>query len=612
MSLSGGDDVQVKYGASIDGLLSGVSAATSAVQSSTLRMSESMGMLGTAIERVKVPFLALTTLLAGGALFKEVISSVEEMGLELDKLSQKTGVSVEQLSRLQNAAKLAEVSNEELNTGFRKLAASIQEAHAGSGKAADAFKLLGVNVNDAQGHTKAMDALLLEVAEKFAGFRDGANKSALAMDIFGRSGTALIPFLNKGREGIEELAKKSDELGATMGGKSVEAAKRYKDAMNELGLAATALKITLGDFLLPILTKFVKLVEDAGLGIAHMAENTHKLELSMAAAFGGAKGLSEAVEKLGLGRAPVTITASNKPDAPALPDQKKLEAQKKLKEALDEYVLKSEQKLNEELYKETEKLLEGNDKTFRKQVKKETDEKENAARESAQFEMGWRRIVWAAQQRIDEDLKKRREAYQRGWEETFAVISRTIAQSFQGVIQGTQSVQKAFQDLGRNILLSMVANVEKSLEVWLAAELTKRTFGAEGTKKSILSSAWEAAAATYASVAKIPYVGWLLAPGAAAGAAAAVLAFGANVSAAGGYDIPAGVNPVVQTHAEEMILPSDIARGMRKLVAGGAGAGGGTVIIQAMDAQSFREYAMSNRDHIFDAASAAARNGRKR
>jgi lambda family phage tail tape measure protein len=49
----------------------------------------------------------------------------------------------------------------------------------------------------------------------------------------------------------------------------------------------------------------------------------------------------------------------------------------------------------------------------------------------------------------------------------------------------------------------------------------------------------------------------------------------AQASAAGGYDIPAGVNPVVQTHAREMILPEQYADVIRNMASGGGGGGGG-------------------------------------
>lgn len=51
----------------------------------------------------------------------------------------------------------------------------------------------------------------------------------------------------------------------------------------------------------------------------------------------------------------------------------------------------------------------------------------------------------------------------------------------------------------------------------------------------------------------------------------------AEVSAEGGYDVPAGVNPVAQIHAREMVLPAEHADTIRKL--GKEGAGGGKITI---------------------------------
>jgi len=60
------------------------------------------------------------------------------------------------------------------------------------------------------------------------------------------------------------------------------------------------------------------------------------------------------------------------------------------------------------------------------------------------------------------------------------------------------------------------------------------------------------------------------------------MAFGAMASAEGGFDIPGNVNPIVQTHAREMILPAKHADVIRGLADGGpaaAGGGGGDIHI---------------------------------
>lgn len=130
---------------------------------------------------------------------------------------------------------------------------------------------------------------------------------------------------------------------------------------------------------------------------------------------------------------------------------------------------------------------------------------------------------------------------------------------------------------------------------------------------SIGVSAARAAAGAYAAIAGIPVVGPVLAPVAAGVALAGVIALGKSMfSAEGGMDIPGGMNPIVQTHAREMILPAryaDVIRGMAE-GEGGGGGGGGTVQIQALDARSFeRMLAGPAGDQILRALARRTRNG---
>lgn len=94
----------------------------------------------------------------------------------------------------------------------------------------------------------------------------------------------------------------------------------------------------------------------------------------------------------------------------------------------------------------------------------------------------------------------------------------------------------------------------------------------------------------------------------AAGASALALVGGLAgkiKSARGGYDIPAGVNPVTQLHEEEMVLPKQHAntiRALGKSMSGGgmeqpamAGDGGGmTLNIHAVDAKSIQRLIKNN------------------
>ena len=100
-------------------------------------------------------------------------------------------------------------------------------------KANEAFHAMGLSATDAAGKTKNLDVMISEIADKFTNYEDGANKLALAIAIFGRSGQAMIPMLNEGSRGIQELRDETQRINAVIGTDLVEASppprRRTKD-----------------------------------------------------------------------------------------------------------------------------------------------------------------------------------------------------------------------------------------------------------------------------------------------------------------------------------------------------------------------------------------------
>ncbi|MFV5466159.1 phage tail protein [Acinetobacter towneri] len=121
--------------------------------------------------------------------------------------------------------------------------------------------------------------------------------------------------------------------------------------------------------------------------------------------------------------------------------------------------------------------------------------------------------------------------------------------------------------------------------------------------KSIMMYAWEAMAGAFKAMVSIPYIGPVLAVAAGASALALVGGLAGKIkSARGGYDIPAGVNPVTQLHEEEMVLPKQHANTIRALgknltsdggIGGGQGGSAQTLnnfTIQAWDSKDVRRF----------------------
>ncbi|HEY5581353.1 MAG TPA: hypothetical protein VIK56_09345 [Rhodoferax sp.] len=213
-----------------------------------------------------------------------------------------------------------------------------------------------------------------------------------------------------------------------------------------------------------------------------------------------------------------------------------------------------------------------------------------------------------------------------------AGIRSSLESSMASMMQGTMTLQKGMQAVNGAILQGFTQMISKKVTAWAMGETaqTGATIAGDATRttsswmaatqsvmanawaavKNIAMKAWEVAASVYAAIAAIPYVGPFLAPVMAGAATVAVLGFAANIaSAEGGYDIPAGVNPMTQLHQKEMVLPEGPADVIRSLSSGGGGGGDSfTVHVNATDAQSVARLFRDNGQHIVTALKAQRRN----
>tara|TARA_Y100000310_G_scaffold338183_1_gene427136 strand:+ start:2730 stop:4733 length:2004 start_codon:yes stop_codon:yes gene_type:complete len=184
------------------------------------------------------------------------------MGDEVAKTSRKVGVGAETLSALRHAADLSGVSVGELNTGLRMLASNAFDTMRGVGEAKDAFAALNIEATDINGNIKGTNELLMEVAERFALMADGTTKTALAMDIFGRSGASLINLLNQGATGIRVMTREAKELGITFDQAAAEQAEMFIDSLTRIQGLVKGLAISIGvDLMKPMTVIVERMVE---------------------------------------------------------------------------------------------------------------------------------------------------------------------------------------------------------------------------------------------------------------------------------------------------------------------------------------------------------------
>jgi phage-related minor tail protein len=142
-------------------------------------------------------------------------------------------------------------ASQELAFAAEHSGASLESLRAGLGH------LASTGVKDLQGH-------LFKLAKQFEKMPDGAKKIALARKAFGRGGQELIPFLNKGAEGIRHFMEEAKELGVVLTAEDVKSAKEFKKELHEFEAASTAAGYAIGRALLPYVTKFVRWLNELG------------------------------------------------------------------------------------------------------------------------------------------------------------------------------------------------------------------------------------------------------------------------------------------------------------------------------------------------------------
>lgn len=207
--------------------------------------------------RMKTGFQALIAVLAVKKV-EDMVMSVIELGGKLNDTAQKTGVAVESLQYYGYVAKLNSSSAESFSHAITKLSRGLAEsAKGGSGPAVDGLKKLGLSLNDPKFKNSTIDQKVQRIAEQLSALPDGTKKTAIAMQLFGRSGAELIPTLNDLGKNGTQLKKEFEDFGGVLTEKNTSALDEVGDNIDKVKTAMGGLKNTVVVALLPIIQEMV-------------------------------------------------------------------------------------------------------------------------------------------------------------------------------------------------------------------------------------------------------------------------------------------------------------------------------------------------------------------
>lgn len=179
---------------------------------------------------------------------------------ELDRLGDqapKVGLTAQALGELNFASRQNAGGAEVMEGAMGKLSVRIADAAGGSKEAAAVFKTLGVQITDTNGKIKAGDQVLADLADRFAVMPEGPLKTALAIEVFGKSGKEMLPLLNQGSAGLQQLREEFVRLNGGPVTEAVAQAQEWNDQLDKLWTMSQGYFAHVAQEVLPLLNQLI-------------------------------------------------------------------------------------------------------------------------------------------------------------------------------------------------------------------------------------------------------------------------------------------------------------------------------------------------------------------
>lgn len=192
----------------------------------------------------------------------------------------RSGIAVESLSRLKYVAEQNDVEFSALTSGIKSFQKGLSEASSGSSSAIRSFAQIGVEADKIR--NLPLEQQLSAIAAGFERVRNPADQTRIAMDLFGKAGAELVPFLRQGPEGFNRLAAEADRLGITLSGSTVAAVGAADQALKKLKATVDGFfQRRLGDIALTIMgADSLPEIDQARLRLQSLLEEKQRIELS--------------------------------------------------------------------------------------------------------------------------------------------------------------------------------------------------------------------------------------------------------------------------------------------------------------------------------------------
>ena len=204
-------------GRNVGGKLAGFGGAgwASGLMSAIGKLGPAVAALGPEVAIAGAAFAALAVSVTGAAaamigLGLANMTSVEGIG----KMAGKLGMSTEMVSAYQHAIAKSGGDVDTLNTNLTKFVKNLSGADDGAAEMNKAFNELGLSAQELA--SMKTDDALMKVADAFKTVGSEGDKVRLSMELFGKSGTAMLGVMKSGSDGVKAALQEASDMGLTV------------------------------------------------------------------------------------------------------------------------------------------------------------------------------------------------------------------------------------------------------------------------------------------------------------------------------------------------------------------------------------------------------------
>lgn len=306
---------------------------SAAFETGAKRASAEVNALGSRAEKAGFAIGSMgKALIAGGAVLaasaivsnlKQAVSAGLDYAASLGETAQQLGVTTKTLQEYRYAADQVGISQDEMDNGLAKLTRTIGLAVEENNKQASAFEKLGISVRDANGHVKDAGDIIPELAGALQNLGSPAERAAVLVDLFGKSGQKMGSLLADGAKGVNSLRQDAEKLGIVMSDALIAKADAASDKMASLNKVITA-KIAIAvaenaDAIIKLAEAFGVLIDKIGQAVSILAKFLNAWNLAKPGLKEGllspseAKGLSNMGKRFGIFTPNKTTTTPSAP-----------------------------------------------------------------------------------------------------------------------------------------------------------------------------------------------------------------------------------------------------------------------------------------------------------